>query len=84
MSLFSFCFDNLTISESGMKSPTIIVWGLMCVLSFSKVSFMNVGALTFGVNVKNGDFLLVDFPFDDYEVFFFITFDDFWFKICFI
>jgi hypothetical protein len=30
-----------------LKSPTIIVWGVMRALSFSKVSFMNVGALAF-------------------------------------
>ena len=48
VSLFSFCFDDLSIGESGvLKSPTIIVWGSMCVLSFSKVSFMNVDALAF-------------------------------------
>jgi hypothetical protein len=50
--LFSFCFNELSISESGMlKSPTIIVWGLMCVLSFTKVSFMNVGATAFGAEI---------------------------------
>ena len=49
MSLFSFCFHDLSIAESGvLKSPTIIVWGVMCALSFSKVSFMNVDALAFG------------------------------------
>ena len=49
VSLFSFCFNDLSIGESGvLKSPTIIVWGSMCVLSFSKVSFMNLGALAFG------------------------------------
>jgi hypothetical protein len=31
-----------------LKSPTLIVWGSMCVFSFSKVSFMNVGTLEFG------------------------------------
>jgi hypothetical protein len=37
VSLFSFCFNDLSISESGvLKSFTIIVWDLMCVLSFSK------------------------------------------------
>ena len=49
MSLFSFCFHDLSIAESGvLKSLTIIVWGVMCALRFSKVSFMNVGALAFG------------------------------------
>ena len=48
MSLFSFCFNDLSIGESGvLKSLTIIVWGSMCVLRFSKVSFMNLDALAF-------------------------------------
>jgi hypothetical protein len=48
-SLFSFCFNDLSIGENGvLKSPTIIVWVSMCVLNFSKVSFMNVGELSFG------------------------------------
>jgi len=48
MSLFNFCFHDLYIDESGvMKSPTIIVWGTMCDLSFSKVSLMYVGAHAF-------------------------------------
>jgi hypothetical protein len=47
--LFSFCFQDLSIDDSGgLESPTIIVWGTMCALSFSKVPFMNVGALAFG------------------------------------
>ena len=49
VSLFSFCFLDLSIEESGMlKSPTIIVLGAMCALSFSKVSFMNEGTFAFG------------------------------------
>jgi hypothetical protein len=49
MSLFSFCFNDLPIVESRLlKCPTIIGSGSMCVLSFNKVSFMNVGALAFG------------------------------------
>ena len=45
----SFCFNDLSFSESGvLKSPTIIVLGSMCVLSFSKFSFMIVGTLPFG------------------------------------
>ena len=48
MSLFSLCFPDLSIEKSGvLKSPTIIVWSAMCALSFSKVSFMNEGALVF-------------------------------------
>ena len=47
--LFSFCFHDLSIDESGvMRSPTIIVWGAMYFLSFSRVSFMKMGALVFG------------------------------------
>ena len=46
--LFSLCFHDLSIDESGvLKSPTVIVCGSMCALSFRKVSFMNVGALAF-------------------------------------
>ena len=47
--LFNLCFPDLSIEGSGMlKSPTIIVCGAMCALSFSKVPFMNEGALVFG------------------------------------
>jgi hypothetical protein len=46
VSLFSFCFQDLSIDESGvLKYPTIIVCGVMCALSFTKVSLMNVDAL---------------------------------------
>ena len=49
MSLFSFCFQDLSIAKIGFfKSPTIIMWGAMCALSSSKVSLMNVGPLAFG------------------------------------
>ena len=49
MSLFSFYFPDQSIEESGvLESSIIIVLGAMCVLSFSKVSFMNEGALEFG------------------------------------
>ena len=52
VSLFSFCFNDLSIGESGvLKSPTIIVWCSMCVSSFSKVSFMNLGALPFAAKM---------------------------------
>jgi hypothetical protein len=48
-SLFSFSFHDLSIADSGvLKSPTIIVWVSIWALSFSKVSFMNVGTLAFG------------------------------------
>jgi hypothetical protein len=46
--LFSFCFHDLSIAESGvLKSPTTIMRGAICALSFSKVSFMNVSTLAF-------------------------------------
>ena len=49
VSLLSFCFSDLFIGENEvLKSLSIIVWVSMCVLNFSKVSFMNVGALAFG------------------------------------
>ena len=49
MFLFSFCFQDLSIDESGvLKFSTIIVYGAMCALSFSIVSFMNVVVLAFG------------------------------------
>ena len=49
VSLFTFCFHDLSTDNSGvLKSPTIIVWGVMWALSFSKVSLMIVGALAFG------------------------------------
>ena len=49
VSLFSFFFQDLSIDESGvLKSPTIIVAGAMCALSFTKVSLMNVAPLAIG------------------------------------
>jgi hypothetical protein len=49
VSLFSFCFYDQSIAESGvLKTPTIIVCSTECALSFSKVSFMNVGDLALG------------------------------------
>jgi hypothetical protein len=48
MSLYSFCFNDLSIGESGaLTSTIIIVWGSMCFLIFSKGAFMNVGILAF-------------------------------------
>ena len=39
----TFYFNDLSIGESGvLKSPTIIMRSSMCVLSFSKISFMDV------------------------------------------
>ena len=50
MYLFSFSFQDLSINEGGvLKSSNIIVCGTMWVLSFTKVSFMNVDVIAFGV-----------------------------------
>lgn len=39
---------DLSIGVSAeLKTPTIIVWGSMCDLSFSNYSFTNVSVLTF-------------------------------------
>ena len=85
MSLFCFCFYDLSTAESGMlNSPTIIVWSVMCALSFSKVSFMNVGIIKESIDVQNWEFIFVDFSFDWYEVSFLIFFDKFWLKVDFI
>jgi hypothetical protein len=47
--LLSFCFHDLSVDKSGvLKSPTIIMCGAMCALSFSKVSSMYVDALALG------------------------------------
>ena len=58
VSLFSFCFHDLSIGQSGvLKSTTIIV----SVLSFSSISFTNVGDLAFGLSklrVQPGRFFL--------------------------
>jgi hypothetical protein len=52
-SLFSFCQGGLSIGDFGfLKSFSIIVWGLTYNLSFSNVSFINVGALVFGALLR--------------------------------
>ena len=52
VSLFSFCFHDLSIDENGvLRSPTIIVLGAIYFLTFSRVSFMNIGALVLGAYV---------------------------------
>jgi hypothetical protein len=56
----------------------------MCALSFSKVSFMYVSVLALDINVQDWDFFLVDFSFDEHEVSFPISFDNFWLKNYFI
>ena len=78
MSLFSFCFHDLSIDESDvLKSPTIIMWGAMCALSFTKVSLMNVA------DIQNWEFLLEDFTFDEYEVPLLVFFDYFGLEVDF-
>ena len=82
--LVSF-FQDLSIGESGvLKSPTIIVWGAMCALSFTKFSLMNVAALAFGAYIFRIEFLLEDFTFDEYEVSLFVFFDNFGLEVDFI
>jgi hypothetical protein len=47
--LFSSYLDDLLIGECRvLKAPTLNVWGLMCKLCFSNVSFINVDALVLG------------------------------------
>ena len=48
-SLLSFCLVYLSIGESGvLKSSAINVWGLMCDLSFSNVSFTYLPVFVLG------------------------------------
>ena len=75
--MFSFCLDDLSISESRvLKSLTINVWGSVYDLSFSNVSFMNVDALAFRAKL-----FIIDtsfgwiFFFDDSEVTPYVFFD---------
>ncbi|KAL6083446.1 hypothetical protein STEG23_025711 [Scotinomys teguina] len=62
---FDFSLVDLSIVESGvLKSPTTSVWGLMCYLSFSNVSFTNVGIFLLVLSVGLGlriDVLCYDF-----------------------
>jgi hypothetical protein len=87
VSLIIFSFNDLFIGESGvLKYPTIIVWGSICVLSFSKVSFMDVGALAFGAEM----FIIETFSWWIFPLmnmnysFFLIMLDNFWLKVYFI
>ena len=49
MSLFSLCFQDLSIDQSRVsKSPTIIVTGSVHALRFNEVSFTNEVAVAFG------------------------------------
>jgi hypothetical protein len=77
--LFSFCFLDQSIAESEvLQSPTIILWGMMCAWSFTKVSFMNVGPCIWSIDVQNWKFIVEDFSFEYYEVSFLILFDNFY------
>jgi len=61
VSLFSLCFPNLSIDESGvLKSPTIIVWGAMYALSFSKFYECRYPCL-WSIDIYDWEFILVDF-----------------------
>ena len=52
ISLFSFCLYHMYTGDSvALKFPAINVWGFICDLSFSKFSFMNVGALAFRAQI---------------------------------
>jgi hypothetical protein len=43
------CLDDLSIGESGvLDSPIISVWGSICDLSYSNISFMNLIVFLFG------------------------------------
>jgi hypothetical protein len=85
VSLFSFSSHHLFVAESGvLKSLTITVRGARCALSFSKVSFMNMGGLALGAYIFRIESFLVDFSFDEYEVSVLIYFDNFWLKVNFI
>ena len=54
MSLFSFCFDDVSIGESGvLKFLTIIVWGSMCVSSFSSFFYECGCPCIWGIDVQN-------------------------------
>jgi len=86
MSLFNFCFHDLSSDESGvLKSPTIIMRGAMCALSFSKVSFMNMGALAFGApifRIESSSWWI--FPLMNMKCPSLSFFNDFWLKVSFI
>jgi hypothetical protein len=85
VSLFSLGFPDLSTDESGvLKSPTIIVWGAMCALSFSKVTFMNVAALALEHRCSELRVLLDRFFFWWVQSVLPYLFDDFWLKVNFI
>jgi hypothetical protein len=81
----SFFFNDLSIGESRvLNSPSITVWASLCVLSFSSFFYECGCSCIWGITVQNWDFLLVDFPLDEYKVSSFITLDNFWMKVYFI
>jgi len=57
---------------------------VICALSFSKVSFMNVGDLEFGAQIFRIESSPVDFSFDEYEISFLVFFNNFLLKVNFI
>ena len=67
MFLFSLCFHDLSIDESGvMKSPTIIVYVALCALSFSKSFFYEYDCpCIWSIDVQNSEFTLVDLSFGE-------------------
>ena len=84
VTLLSFCFHDLSITESGvLKSPTIVVWGSMCALSFCMFPLHMWACLYLGHRYLELRVQLGDFSFDEYEVSFPIFFDNFWLKVYF-
>ena len=79
---------SISIDDNGvLYSSTIIVWYSVqpVLLSITEVSFIHCGRYCiWGKDVQNWEFLLVDFPLDEYEVFFLITLDNFLLEIHFI
>jgi hypothetical protein len=83
VSLFSSCFNDLSIGENGvLNSPTIVLSGSMCVL----VSFLYKSECLciWHIVVQEWNLLLVQFSFDEYKMSFPISFDNFWLKVYFI
>lgn len=60
-----------------LKSPTTRVWGLMCNLGFSDVSFTHGGGLAFGHRCSQ----LMCFSSEEHAGSFLISFDYFWLKV---
>ena len=80
-----FCFQDLSIDESGvLKSPTIIC-EVQCVL-WPYESFFNecYCLCIWNIAIQNWEFILVDFNFDEYEVSLLVFFDNFDLEVNFI